>query len=528
MRYRLLLVICLILIHCFAPAAPSEPTFRFHLSTEPHSLDPVRISRAEAGTFYGLLMRPLLKISADGELSPDVARACRFERSAKEAASNRAVVCSLRTTRWSNHQLVTAQDFVRGFQHLLSGQAKNPGADLLMSLKNAKLVFVGQLAAEKLGVSAVDSSTLRFELNEPDPEFLYKLASNLLVPLPAQPLPDREHSQELVVNGPYKIESWKVGHRLKLIANLEYESTSTPKSARPPVEILFIDDEETALNLYLNGDLNFLRNLPTTYIPKYKARSDFVQIPQTRFDYVGFGPELEPSLELRKAFSLAADYRELQVIYNALGIPGCPSLPESTMDHPHCVSFNLAKAKEALSHVAPTDKLKRYKFMFSKTLTSDLKKGAEWFQAQWKKNLGITIDLDQAEQGVFLQTLKEAPPALFRRAVVMDRPTCLAAMEAFAANSPENYVHFKDSVFETGLAALKKASEVTIIEKKTAPSREARIACGKLVQRLLDRAALIPLGRIHFTMLVDPKFKGWTINEVNQLDLSELRFEPGH
>ena len=43
---------------------------------------------------------------------------------------------------------------------------------------------------------------------------------------------------------------------------------------------------------------------------------------------------------------------------------------------------------------------------------------------------------------------------------------------------------------------------------------------------LMKNYFLIPLGAIHFSMLAKPEFTGWKLNQMNQLDLSNLHQRP--
>ena len=282
------------------------------------------------------------------------------------------------------------------------------------------------------------------------------------------------------------------------------------------MEILIIDDDQTALNLYEQGELTFLRRLPTTYIPAYRKRSDFVQIPVLRFDYIGFGEELQNEPDFRRALSLAADYDELKKVLDANGVPGCPGLPVDLMDKVPCIKFDLPRAKALYGKVSAEAKKKKLRLTVSKLGGDDVKKAAEWFQAQWDKNLGVHVEIEQLEQGVNLQRLRLNPPPLYRKGLHPERPTCLAALEVFGKDGADNFLKIDDSEYERKLAKLEDAVN------RHARSAE-RKACSALVQHLIEQARLIPLGRIHFTLLTSPKFSGWSLNEMNQLNLANLK-----
>src|SRR6202034_2535306 len=114
-----------------------------------------------------------------------------------------------------------------------------------------------------------------------------------------------------------------------------------------------------------------------------------------------------------------------------LGAPGCPGLGEPFLDpEGHCIGFAPGQ-----SHLS----LKPIKFMFSELGGDDIRRAAEWFQAQWRDNLGSTVNLRSMEQKQYLSLLSKDPPDAFRTGVAINRPTCLAALERFKRGSVENF-----------------------------------------------------------------------------------------
>lgn len=424
--------------------------------------------------------------------------------------------------------MVTAFEYERSFRRLLDPRSKTAAIELLMNLKNAAKIRAEGLSSEKLGVTALNARTLVFEFDRPDPDFLFKLAATVLVPVRSEAFPIREGNVGFLSNGPYKIAGWRKGRRILLEANSHYPFGAKD---RPPVEVLFVDAAETALNLYQKRILTFLRSLPTHHMAKYETRPDFHNVPMSRFDYIGFGDELRDQPDLRAALSLSADYEELRKLLRALGRPGCPGLPGTMLDRPSCLAFDLKKAKSHLSRVAKKARQRRYRLAYSHLGGDDHKRVAEWFQYQWKKNLGIQVDIESTENAVFLHRLKTAPPPLFRKGLSLDRPTCLAALETFSRNGVENFLRLNDAKYEDLLAKLAAATEkdrnIRHGNQPDLPASAVKRACGDGIRHLLARHLLIPLGRIHFSILADPRFPGWTLNELNQLDLSNLRFDPG-
>ena len=236
--------------------------------------------------------------------------------------------------------------------------------------------------------------------------------------------------------------------------------------------------------------------------------------PILRFDYIGLSNEILPYKNLRKALSYSLNFSELQKIYQSKGLPGCPGLPKNFQSKIHCHQFNLLKAKKYLRQVPKKIKDKTWTLNYSKMGGKDIKKGMEWVQNQWSRNLGLNINLQANEQGMYLSYLRGNSISLFRKGVGVDGPTCLFALQTFSQSSEENYIKFKDPNYES---IIKQLSDTPLNTQKQ------KQLCSAGVKILIDSHQWIPLGEIYFAMLSDNKFTGFDINYLNQLDLTNLR-----
>ncbi len=486
--------------------------FRFHMANEPSSFNPAQFSSTEASYFFNAVYRGLFRYQTGQGLIPEGAKKCTFITPLR-------LSCELNPmARWSDGSQIIAADYVRAFRNLLSSDSKGPGAEALQHVKGAQEAFAGLQSVKNIGVRTLSTHHLEIEFATPDPDFLYKTTAPVLAPIKQDSFPGRDQAPALVVNGPYMIERWDIGKKIRLKPNPFYffAQSLSPTNLKPHVEILFIDQDETALSLYEQGVLTFLRRLPTTLIDKYRTRPDFLQVQLTRFDYIGFGTALKEHPHLRRALSHSLEFKELQLVLRSKGTPGCPALPDSYYNEIPCLNFNLHVARAALSKVPTGVQRRRWTLEFSKLGGDDNKQTAEWIQAQWKKNLNLTIDLQQVEQAVFLQRLRENPPPIFRKGVGLERPTCLAALETFAPDGAENFLRLKSSWYFEILNKLGRAKSMT--EKKE--------LCTKGTRFLIDENYLIPLGQLSFSFLAQKRFTGWKVNELNHLDLTDLIVSP--
>jgi oligopeptide transport system substrate-binding protein len=108
--------------------------------------------------------------------------------------------------------------------------------------------------------------------------------------------------------------------------------------------------------------------------------------------------------------------------------------------------------------------------------------------------------------------MKKKPPPLFRKGIAVDRPTCLAALSVFTGLHPENYLRLTETAYDE---ILKKLSQ-----SKTEGAKKKY--CTQGIEFLMKDYRLIPLGAYDLSILVKPEFVGWKLNQMNQLDLSDL------
>lgn len=494
-----LLMALLALYFGYVAAAPaSVESFKFHVFNEPHDLDPQTSPSASGNYIFHNLYRGLYHYTSEKGLTLEGAKECK--------RSKLEMRCTLRDLKWSDGKPITSMDYVNSFRRLIDPELKSPQVDVLFPLKNARDIFNGKKKPSDLGLSAPDSRTLVFSFAEEDHEFEYRLIHPALSPLPEGGFREKKDAARMPTSGPYRITEWKAGAWIKMDPNLNY-TLGNPK--RPPTEAFFIEEDSTALRMFEAGKLSFNRRLVASEFPRFRNKPEFHQIPMARFDYIGFGPALLNQEKLRKAMVHSVEFDDFMRLFGARSPAGCPSLPRSYMDRTSCLKFNKELAKNLAGEVRLPAKLE---FEFSRMGGDDIARAVEWFQGQWKKNIGLRVDLNGQEQAVYLRTLKSSTPAIFRKGVSLDRPTCLAALEIFSKGHPENYIKLDDQQFEARLDKL----------RHTKPS-ERKQRCREAVDYLMALNRLIPLGEMHFTVLANTKFKGWTLNELNQLDLSHLQ-----
>lgn len=489
-----------------ASASEPPPVFRFHLVTEPVSLRPWDQKNSASGYLLSQVTGTLLTYQ-DHQLKANLAESCHM-------LSSKKIQCRLRPNlKWSDGSKISAEDFVRGFQEFVDPKNHSYRADLLFPIKNAKKVFKGELPKEKLGVKIQRKNILEIQLEYSDSEFLYTLTSPLLAPLHEKGVPSIEEIRKTPSayksSGAYEILSWEPLKKIILAPNPHFWKKSAD---RPQLSIVTIAEDSVALNLYEKGELTFLRRLPTLFIPKYKGKPELFEIDQFRFDYLGFSDKWKSKPQLRKALAQSLNFPELQSLFFAKTPLGCPGFSPTLHHETICHEPDILAAQKIWKETTEA-KPKLIELFYSKQGGDDHKRMMEWLQSEWKKNLGIDIEVSSLENKVFVEKIEKAPPDIFRKGIAPDRPTCLSALETFETGNSENYLRFSNPQFDS----LMKQMRISMDPKKK------KKLCDQGLHLLMDTAYLIPTGSIYFSMLASADWTGWKLNELNQLDLTDLK-----
>lgn len=132
---------------------------------------------------------------------------------------------------------VVAEDFVYGLKRAFNPEMNAATDSRLYSIKNSREVLNGEKTPDELGVTAVNSTTLRIELNEPNESFLIALTQSAAMPCREEFFEATKgryglDPEKVIYNGPFYLYSWSTGSHLTLYKNQNYsgENAVTPNA----------------------------------------------------------------------------------------------------------------------------------------------------------------------------------------------------------------------------------------------------------------------------------------------------------
>ena len=303
----------------------------------------------------------------------------------------------------------------------LPGDADARGTALMApSLAMARDKEYVPVRAEDVGVDAVDARTLRIRLRQPVP-FVPKLVSHQFF----RPVPRATVERfgdtwtkpgNIVVSGAFTMDRWRPYDAIVMKRNPAYWDAAAVRL--DSLSFYAVEDLTTMMNLYKAGEVytTFNHTVPSSWISRVRQYRDYMDAPEAATESYVFNTTKGPTkdVRVRHALNMAIDKEALARFRRAakattatvpIGMfPGYPS-PQGDRFDPDAAEALLAEAgyKDASGRYDSSTFPAREMEITYNTSESN-RSNAEFIQAQWKQNLGITVSLRNMEFRTFLQT----------------------------------------------------------------------------------------------------------------------------
>lgn len=314
--------------------------------------------------------------------------------------------------------------FMHSPERLTLPGGEKPRNDLIA--KNPKLKAVAatiafvKVAASDVGIEAVDNYTIRISLSQSAPFFKQLLANQFfrLVPKKAIEQYDDQWTQpnHIVTCGPFKVKRWKPYDELVLERDPMYWDQANV--GLDGIAFFPGTDLSTVMNLYKVGDLDAVQNhcVPAGWMEVVRLKKDYMDAPEAGSVYININTTKAPmnDVRVRKAFDMAINKSNWltwkKIVKPLTGVTptgifaGYPAAkgndfnPEKGRQLLAEAGFPVTRKNDG-SYSCPTFPVDQVEYAFP-TATSN-KVMAEFMQAQWKQNLGITVPLRSMESRTF-------------------------------------------------------------------------------------------------------------------------------
>jgi len=307
--------------------------------------------------------------------------------------------------------------------------------------------------AEDIGVEAVDDYTFRIKLYQPAPYFVGLLGHQFFRVVPSSVIEkfgDRwSRPENIVTSGAFKVLAHRPYDELIVVKDPNNWDAANVKLDR--IEFYPLDEQTTMLNLYKAGRVDGIYNhtVPGPWFDQIREYKDeYLLHPENATEFYVINVKKAPmdKQKVREAMAIAIDrdaWVKLKKIYKPLvdiipfGIfPKYEEAREkvyseelkkqgSSLDEWKARKFNAEKGRKLLTEagfpvqqsgsgwICPTFPVDDVSILYNTTESN--KATAEFIQAQWKQNLGVTIPLKSMEQRTLLPMVNKVEYQGFTR-----------------------------------------------------------------------------------------------------------------
>jgi len=438
----LLLVLAMVATSC-KPAEKLAKEINLNHGTEPPTLDPNLATDTTSVQSDYLLFMGLTKLNVD-TVEPEPWLATEW------SVSDDGLTWTFKMRKdvyWVHYdpasgkaekkRPVTAYDIEYSTKRTLNPETASDYAYVNYIIKNGEAVNTGESTdLDSIGVKALDDYTVQFTLEQRAGYFPAIAGMWVNYPLPKEVIEQYGDKWTEPGNiwtcGPYMLDTWEHENRMVMVKNPYWFDAKNVSIER--INWAMVVETSTAFAMYENGELD-VAAVPLDDLDRVKADPELskqlVIAPVLCTYYYGYDTTEPPfdNVKVRQAFSYAVDRQKLiDTVLKGGQKPAktfaCPGIFGSPAEDPNFkgIEYDPEKAKELLAEAGYPDGkgLPEITLMFN--TSEGHQKIAQFIQSSWKEALGVEVKLANQEWKVYLKTLSEDPPQIWRLGWCADYP----------------------------------------------------------------------------------------------------------
>jgi oligopeptide transport system substrate-binding protein len=491
---------------------------------DPDSLDPHKARSTEAMMVLRDLFECLTRLDKAAAPAPGAAERWTVSNDGREYTFH------LRgNLRWSNGDVVVAEDFAAGLRRLVDPATASQYAQVVDVILNAPDIIAGRKPVNELGVAVPDDRTVVISLSAPAPYLPGLLAHPSCAPLHRASLASRgerfARAGTQVSNGAFVLEEWLQGSYIRAGRNRYYWNDAANRI--DAVKYLQIADENAELRAYRAAELHCTYVVPRGQFDWIKENlgAELHVSPQLSVYYYGFNLDRKRfTPRIRQALSMAIDRERLAESVLRVGeVPAWGWVPPGTFNYT-AQSFEYARLTSDERVAAARKLLAEEGFTREKPLQFELRynsgevhnKVAVAVASMWKEALGVEARLAAVEFRSLMEDVERRDIDIYRLSWVGDY------------NDPYNFLQYLKSDFGINLPHYKSAAYdrlLTEAGRQTEPAKRRQLLEASERLMLADHP-VIPLYFYVNKHLVKPELRGWYDNVMNVVYSQDLWLEP--
>ena len=411
---------------------------------------------------------------------------------------------------------LTAEDVRYTLTRVLAKQAQSDGYDKIAGAKD----FVSGAATELAGFSVQDDRHFTITLSQPFSSFPYLLAQFYASIYPHEACEAAGDSwgtgTDFIGCGPFKLESNDDSTEVVLTAFDEYHDG---KPAIDRVEVHYIDDGNTRMMNYTNGDID-LCFLDTSLLDQYKSNDDvsgqivYYTPAATQFLNINLNDESFQDVRVRQALSLAINRQELcDTILSGAAKPCSAFIPSSETGYDksaEVLPYDPDQARKLLAEAGATD------LHLTAQVRSQDQAVMVAIQNYWQQ-VGVTVDVQVIDSGLWRESRSNGSLSL---TLVTWSTLSFVGVEHmgsyFRSDKAKTRSSFYDSpAFDAYVdAARSSQDETTQLDNAIQADRQlVRVDYGTIPVDWPQNPYVLREGYEGLEMLVDPHFRKVTYNK---------------
>jgi oligopeptide transport system substrate-binding protein len=377
---------------------------------------------------------------------------------------------------------------------------------------------------DEVGVKVLDDYTLEVTLENPTHFFLGLLGYYPLFPVPQHCIekhgtPDWIKEENIVSNGPYRVEFRRIRDRIRMVKNEHYWNRENVKLET--IDALAVESLTTALNLFLTGEVDWIGDLPPTAVREMmqqKPPRDDINPAPFLGSYFYYMQTSRPPLDdvrVRKALSMALDREEISKRLMPSGDPPSFSLvPPGIPNYKQQRTYpeNVKEAQRLLSEAGYPE---GHGFPRLEILTNTQESHlqiAELIRKQWQRNLGITVRTRNEEWGAYHSSLRNGQYDLARRGWIADYNDPNTFIDLFVTGGEQNSTGWSNKEYDRLVEAAAKELDP---DKRYRMLEEAE-------HILLEELPILPIYSYMSKNMVKPYVRGFYNNLRDEHFVSQM------
>ncbi|MEX2141735.1 MAG: peptide ABC transporter substrate-binding protein [Pirellulales bacterium] len=368
---------------------------------------------------------------------------------------------------------------------------------------------------DSVGLTALDSHTLEVQLKHPVPYFLDLVGFYPLFPVNRRCVESYSNvewtrPENIVTNGPFKLQMRRVRDRIRLVKNETYWDRENVRLN--VVDALAADSVTTGLNLYLTNQADWIEFVPGPLAPELlrQNRPDFQPEPFITTEYYRLNVTRPPldNVLVRRALNLALNKRDIVERVTMAGQQPARSLVPPVVQKrsgyipAQCEDFDPEKGRALLAEAGYPGGRGLPPITIQHN-TNDIHKAvAELLQYQWKRHLGIQVELRGLEWQAYLQNQQTMQYQVSRAGWTGDYPDPNTYLTMWVTDGGNNQTGWSNAQYDE---LVQKAQHEPDEQQRLEYFRQAE-------QILMDELPIIPTYFYVSTSMSKPYVRGYYQN----------------